>query len=68
MEEYKMLSCIRGYHIYHSTWDSFVGEMLCCESDKHNVQDQFAVSVKQDNAIIGHLPWKISWMCTLFLR
>ena len=43
-----MLSCMRGYHIYHLIWYSCIGEMVCYESDRHNVQDQFTVSVKQD--------------------
>ena len=55
MKEYKMLSCVCGYQIYYSIWDSCVGEMLCCESDRHNLHDQFAISVKKDNIIIGHL-------------
>ena len=68
MEEYEMLSCVRGYHIYYSIWDSCVGEMLHCESDRHNLHDWFAISIKRDDIIVGHLSWKISWMCTLFLR
>ena len=28
MEEYKMMSCVRDYHIDQSIWDSCVGEML----------------------------------------
>ena len=39
-----MISCIHGYHIYHLIWDSCIGETLCCD----DVQDRFAVSVKQD--------------------
>ena len=60
-----MLSCICGYHIYHLIWDWCEGEMLHCESNRHNVQDRFTVSVKQDHTITGHLPWKISQICTL---
>ena len=26
MEEYEMLSCMCGYHIYYSIWDSCVGK------------------------------------------
>ena len=67
MEEYKMLSCVRGYQIYYSILDSCIGEMLCCESDRHNLHDRFAVSIKKDDIIVGeivgHLPRKISRMC-----
>ena len=43
-----MLSCMRGYHIYHLIWYSCIGEIVCYESDRQNVLDQFTVSVKQD--------------------
>ena len=66
MEEYGMLSCVHGYHFYYSIWDSCVGEMFCYESDRHNLHDQFAIRVKKDDIIVGHLLWKISWMCTVF--
>ena len=68
MEEYEMLSCACGYHIHYSIWDSCVGEMLCCESDIQNLHDWLAISIKKDDIVVGHLPWKISQMCTLHLR
>ena len=55
MEEYEILSCVHGYHIYYSISDSCIGEMLCCESDRHYLHDQFTVSVKKDDIIVGHL-------------
>ena len=36
--------------------------------DRHNLHKQFAVNVKKDDVTIGHLPWKISRMHTLFSR
>ena len=47
MEEYEMLSCVHGYHIYYSIWDLCIGEMICCESDRCNLHYQFTVSVKK---------------------
>ena len=35
--------------------------------DRHNLHDRLTVSVKKDNFTGGHLPWKISYMCTLLL-
>ena len=58
MEEYEMLSCVHGYHVYYSIWDSCIGKMLCCESDRCNPHDRFTVSIKKDdiiNIIVGHL-------------
>ena len=34
MEEYEMISCVRGYHIYQLIWDASVGEMLQCKSER----------------------------------
>lgn len=32
------------------------------------MKDRYAVAVMKDGMIIGHLPWKIFWSCSLFLR
>ena len=77
-------SCVRGHHIYKDVWDPVVGEKLDCRRECGNVQDRYAVAVvrthvgpkhkrrrrKTENAVItvGHLPRKISCVCSLFLR
>ena len=66
--EYEIPSCIRGYHIYKNVWVSVVGEVLECERQQQNDKDRYAVAVKKDRTIIGHLPRKISRVCLLFLR
>ena len=68
MEEYEMISCVRGYHIYQLIWDASVGEMLQCKSERHNSHDRYAISVTKNEDTVGHLPRKLSRMCTLFLR
>ena len=55
MEEYEILSCVHGYHVYYSILDSCIEEMLCCESDRRNLHDRFTVSIKKDDIIVGHL-------------
>ena len=67
-EEYEVMSCVRGYHIYQLIWDASIGEMLRCKSDIHNSHDQYAISVMKDEITVGHLPRKLSRMCSLFLR
>lgn len=62
-----MSSCIRGYHIYHHNWESEIGETLICEREPSNVDDRYAVGVKRDGEIVGHLPKKISRVSSLFL-
>ena len=41
------------------------GEFLQC---RNNVHDPFAIAVLTDSIIIGHIPKKISTVCSLFLR
>ena len=33
-----------------------------------NTSDRYAVAVKNEGTIIEHLPRKLSWVCSLFLR
>lgn len=68
METYEKECCIRGYHVYCSIWAAAVGEELVCEREARNSTDRYAVAVKKDGTIIGHLPRKISRVCSLFLR
>ena len=60
--------CIRGYHIYKEIWTAAIGEVLPCEREPTNPEDRYAVAVKKDDIIVGHLPRKVSRICTLFLR
>ena len=45
-----------------------MGEELACEREPTNTSDRYAVAVVKDGVIIGHLPRKISNICSLFLR
>ena len=66
--EYQKASCVRGYHVYRDIWEAVIGEVLQCERERTNAEDRYAVAVKKDGRIIGHLPSKISRVCSLFLR
>ena len=65
-------SCIRGYHIYKAVWTPYIGETLPCSRELSNGHDPFAVQVSQlhgdDETIVGHLPRKVSSICSIFLR
>ena len=67
MEVCERNSCVRGYHIYKNVWDAVIGE-LQCERELANECDRYAVAVRKDGTIIGHLPRAISRACSLFLR
>ena len=60
--------CIRGYHVYREIWEAAVGEVLTCEREAQNENDRYAVAVKKDGVVIGHLPRKVSRVCSLFIR
>ena len=60
MEEFKISSCERGYHVYYSIWDISIGEQLECAREPLNDSDRYAAAVIKDSVTIGDLPRKIS--------
>ena len=67
--EFIVSSCIRGYHIYGTEWTAVLGEELLCEREPSNVVDRYAVAVKKHGSgvIVGHLPKKISRLCSMLI-
>ena len=59
---------VRGYHVYKDIWVATDGEFLQCARETNNIHDPFAVAVLKDNIIVGHIPKKVSAVCSLFLR
>ena len=59
---------IRGYYIYKDVWDSEIGERLSCQVERNNRHNTHAVAVIKSSNVVGHLPRKISLICSLFLR
>ena len=49
-------SHIKGYHEYQKTWIPFLQEELCGETEPANPVDKYAVAVKKNNIVVGHLP------------
>ena len=66
--ETEIPSCVRGYHVYKDIWAAAVGERLTCSREPSNASDRYAVAVIKDRMTIGHLPRKISKVCSVFLR
>lgn len=58
---------IRGYHVYKEIWSATLGETLVCSRETDNYHDRFAVSVLKRTVTVGHVPKKISSICSLFL-
>ena len=64
---FSISSVVRGYHIYQDVWSAGVGEQLTCDREPGNRHDTFAVAVKKDEVIVGHVPRCISPICYIFL-
>ena len=59
---------MRGYHAYKDIWTAVVGEELPCQREVSNWVDVFAVAVMRGETVVGHVPKKISSVCSLYLR
>ena len=59
---------VRGYHIYNSIWEAYIGEELSCQREEDNAHDPYAVAVLKSATVVGHLPRKVSTLCSLFIR
>ena len=49
-------------------WDAVVGESLTCRREPLNPRDRYTLAVMKNDVIIGHLPAKVSRICSIFLR
>ena len=68
MMTFTFSSCVRGYHVYKDVWNPSVGETVNCEREGRNPEYPYAVALRKDGIIVGHVPRTISCVCTLFLR
>ena len=74
-------SCIRGYQVYKEIWNPSVGNKLECHREPTSIQHCYAAAVVykrhvdvdddndalDDDTTVGHLPRKISCVCSLFI-
>ena len=44
------------------------GEVLQCRRERSNLHDPYAVTMVKDATIVGHVPLKLSPLCSMFLR
>ena len=54
--------------MYGRARDTVIGEHLTCRREPTNESNRYAVTVLKDGNVIGHLPRKVSRVCSLFLR
>ena len=64
-------SVIRGHYVYKAIWEPVDGEELNTEREIGNPHDLLAVAVTKslhEERTVGHLPHRISPLCSAFLR
>ena len=54
VEELVIELCVRGYHVI-KTCGKQLSEELPCEWETRNTKDRYAVAVKKDSTVVGHL-------------
>ena len=65
---FEVESCIREFHVCGTVWKPRIGEILSCSREGGNREDAFAVAVQKSSTTVGHVPRRISCVCSLFLR
>ena len=61
-------SFIRGYHAYMDIWTPVEDEMLKLIPEPTNSVDRNAVAVMKEGHIVGHNPFNLSPIISLFLK
>ena len=65
---FAVTSYIRGYHAYKATWSPSIGEARPLKREPENVQDSFAVAVRRNDEVVGHIPFNLAPIVSAFLR
>ena len=50
------VSNVKRYHVYQGIWISRINEALSTEREPGNPKDRYAVCVKKNECVTGHLP------------
>ena len=61
-------SCVRGYHVYQYQWTPVINQELSCRREFNNMEDPYAMTIINNDTIVGHVPRKISAIGLMFLR
>ena len=68
MPSFEVEAVVRGYHVYKEIWNPYIGEELFCARELTNLHDPFAIAVVKSDQTVGHVPLKISLLCSMLLR
>ena len=61
-------SVIRGHHVSEAHFMLVIRRVPPCVNERGNIHDIYAVAVKDDDTIVGHVPRAISSVCHMFLH
>lgn len=61
-------SFIRGYHAYMDVWTPVEDEMLRLIPEPSNSVDRNAVAVMKEDQVVGHIPYNLAPIVSLFLK
>ena len=53
--EAKIVSAIRGHHVYKDIWNPVIGEVLVCKREEENNHDLFAIAQLSDDEILENM-------------
>ena len=67
-DTYEFVSMVRGYHEYQSIWSAVIREELPCRIELSNPHDLFAIAICKSDVVVGHVPRRISSICSSFLQ
>ena len=68
MENFRVESVARGYHVYKTIWMPNQGDIFNTRIKERNIHDRYAVAIVVDTNIVGHVPRKFSKMVYYFIR
>ena len=66
--EFTVDAMIRGYYEHQQIWKAEDGEVLLCQREKGNDHDLYAVATVKDDVVVGHVPHRISLVCSNFIQ
>ena len=56
INNFETVSNGKGYHVYQGVWVPKIGEKLLREREPDSPKDKYAVCIKKNECIVGHLP------------
>ena len=60
-------SFVRGYHSYMDNWTPVIGQTLLVKREPTNPKDKYAVAVYEEDWVVGHVPYNLAPLLSLFL-